>query len=198
MGNLFSTSASEIQESSSNGKRYIYPGVYDKVVIKGFTSGKSDAKGTPYVGVELYSGDGTPEDSKEIKMWLTPNTQEKVQTALKHLCTKVANKAEIVSAMDSANTVEELAQNLNQVCRGGSVRFKFAGEEYEYNGEVKEKAIIGFVPFAECITEGLDTPVVAAEDSKLTYNKDNKWDMRRLEGAAPTSEETLANNIADL
>jgi len=180
-----------VDDNVSTGERqYIYPGIYNNVVIKKVSHvEKPENGGAPYIELELYAKAGGPDNSKAFRLYTSERALEGSMKRLKHLAKRVATEQEV-------NSIKSI-EDFNDLLRGRSVRMKFCGEQYEYNGEVKEKATIGYLPFAEAIEEGAAVPVVADEDTQLTYDKNNKYDFKMLatsSSPSPMADERPTQN----
>lgn len=193
MSNLFSNE--NVEEKTGGQGKYIYPGIYDNIIIKEVTSGTSKNKGTPYVQVSMYTEDGGENNSKEFEFYMTENAADMSKSKLKHIATKVAKAEEFNSI--KANNIDEYAQALDKIMKGKRLRMKFTGEQYENaQGDVKDVAKIGLPVFAEAIEEGAEYPPVSKEDSKLTFDKNNQWDYKKLD-IQPDPEDSIISNDDD-
>ena len=168
---------SNVEEKVGGGPRlYIYPGVLN-VTINGWSSG-TNPNGKDYIELELTTveamKEGKENASKKFQFYMTDNAQKQALVNIKHIVTKVTKEANMKPASDLAG----FAAMLNSISKGKSYRQKFTGEEYEYNGEIKETARIGLPVFAEAINPGADYEPVADADTKLTYDKNNKYDFK--------------------
>jgi hypothetical protein len=197
MGNLFKNKVSG-EATGGNGQKYIYPGLRHDVVIEGITVGKFKT-GTPYIGITMYTAEGGPTANREFKLAFTPNTADFVQNKIKHIATKVATTEEVDAIFDEANDLDGLVKDLNAILRGQHLRMKFIGEQYENaNGEIKDRANIGFPVFAEAIQEGAGHPVIADADTELTFDKNNEKDFKRVKVTADAEEEVGTEVDANL
>jgi hypothetical protein len=177
----------EVKESTGNGSLYIYPGVRE-VVIKGWAKGESPS-GTPFIEVELVTKDafdaGTENASKKFQFYMSEKAKDQSMVKVKHILTKVTKEANI----KPATTADEFVAMLNALSRNKSLRMKFTGEEYEYNGEVKEAARIGLPTFAEANQVGAKYEPVAEANTKLVYDKNDKYDFKPLTKTATAESE---------
>jgi len=169
----------EVQENVGGGNGlYIYPGVKN-VTINGW-SHDVNANGKPFVEVELTTveamKEGKENASKKFQFYMSDAASVRSMEKIKHIVTKVTTADKITSQPDIA----AFTQMLNNITKGKSLRVKFSGEEYEYNGEVKEAARINLPPFAEAINQGAEYPPVADADTKLTFDKTNQYDFKKL------------------
>jgi hypothetical protein len=185
----------EVKEGGNgNAGLYIYPGVKE-VVVKGWTTGSS-ASGTPLVEVELVTLEAfnakTENASKKFSFYLSDKAKDASMSKIKHIVTKVTKEANI----KAVSTAQEFVDMLNFLTVNKSLRMKFIGEEYEYNGEIKSAARIGLPAFAEAINPGAEYEPVEASATKLTFDKTNQYDYKTLV-ASPTSEDSMmpSNNI---
>jgi len=195
---LFTQKTSDIKEVVAGGssQKYIYGGVYHHIIIKGFTAGKSSQKGTPQIEMEVYTKEGGPEASSKQVFYFTPNTMDNVQAQLLHIANKIVTNKEFNDEVDDSS-IESLATSLNNLLKGQSLRMKFRAEEYiNGSGEVKEAARLPYAGFAEAIQEGAEHAPVADEDTKLVYDKKDKYDFKALSPAdRPTAEADVAEEV---
>lgn len=173
---------SEVEErSAGKGNLYIYPGVRD-VKIKKWTKGKSANKGTPFIAVHLVTVEGDKQniEPRQFEFYMSEGAMKMSLSKIKHIVTKITTEEKWASK--NPEDIDEMVDHLNDLTRGETYRQKFIGEEYENsNGEVKEAARIGLPEFAEAIQEGAEYPVVPESESKLVFDKDNKYDFKKLE-----------------
>jgi hypothetical protein len=99
------------------------------------------------------------------------------QIKLKHIGTKVLKEEDF----NKLTTIEQV----NAVLVGQTLRFKLSGRETEKDGKVYINAQLGFPPFCESLD-------VSDEDSKLTYDENNKYDFAKLP-EKPTSNHSLGS-----
>lgn len=184
---------SEVEEKSSgNGNLYIYPGIRE-VVINKWTHGKSANKGTPFIAVELTTVEGKAAGNVEprsFEFYVSEGAMKMSLSKIKHITTKITTEEKFASKNPA--DLEEMVEHLNDLTRGETYRQKFTGEEYiNSKGEVKEKATIGLPDFAEAIQEGAEYPVVPASESKLTFDKNNQYDFKKLPKDADATPNTV-------
>lgn len=183
-----------VEERSNSGKAdlYIYPGVR-RVIIEEWSKGES-SQGTPVIKVKLITTaakEAGTEASKEFNFYMTEKAQEMSLRKIKHILTKVTKEANI----KSVSSADEFVTMLNNLSKGKEIRIKFSGREDLYNGEVKEFAQIGLPDFAEAVIDGAEYPAVSDEDTKLTYDKNNQYDFRKLPAdQTPESQVGSASN----
>jgi len=168
----------EVKENVGGNGLYIYPGVRN-VTINGWSAGTSQ-NGKDFIEVELTTveamKEGKENASKKFQFYMSEAAKDRSLSSIKHIVTKVTTSDKITNASD----LNGFAAMLNSISKGKSLRVKFTGEEYEYNGEIKEAARIGLAPFAEAINSGADYDVVADADTKLTFDKNNQNDFKKL------------------
>ena len=169
MADLFNWEGIEDKPSGGGNQKFIYPGVFHHVIIKSIKEDTNN-NGKPLVKVTVYTKEGGPELAKTFDMYLTPNALKYTQANLLHIGNKIVKEEEF----KKAKSIEDIHDLLS----GESLRMKFNGEEYEYNGEIKSKAVLGFPPFAEAIQDGAEYPAVADEDTQLVY--DPKKHLKKL------------------
>lgn len=194
MANLFQTKGVTEVTERGTGQKYIYGGIYNDVVIKGVGHGTSTNKGTPYIEVTMYTSEGGPDTARSFQFYFTERAAEGSMSKLKHIATKIVTEGEWEAVQ--ANTIEELAEALDALLRNQHLRMKFVVEQYvNNNNEVKDGARIGFMPFAEATQPGAEHAPIADEDTKLTYDKTNKYDFKPVD-VQPDSEEVVAETAA--
>lgn len=185
----------EVEEiTGGNNQTYIRPGILHDVIISKWVKGESINKKTPYIGLQLVTREGKKAniDPRQFEFYITEKSQSQSISKIKHIVTKVIKEEEFSSK--SPNSIEEFVEHLNDISKGCSLRFKFAGEEYlNSNNEIKTKALLGFPPFAEAINEGAEFEPVSDSETKLTYDENNKYDFKRL--PKPTDESDMDKNV---
>lgn len=196
--NLFSNKGVEEAKGGGSNQKYIYGGVYHDVNI-GKVSADTTPNGTPVLNVELYTTEGGKDAAKEFPFYFSAKAAQMSKEKLKHIATKVVKASEF-EAIEASN-LNEYAEAVNDLLKGGRLRLKFIAEEYENsNGEIKEAAKIGLAPFAEATQEGAEYAPVTDEDTELTFDKKNKYDFKALPKSASNEEEVgeTANAAADV
>lgn len=88
---------------------------------------------------------------------------------------------------DDKSEGEYNVQELNAMLTGVKGRFKFVGEEYEYNGDIRMRTQLSYSGFCEKAS-------VSDEDSKLKFNE--KKDVKYLP-VAPSVKEKAASKLDD-
>lgn len=178
------------EESTGKSGLYIYPGVLN-VQILGWSKGDSTA-GSPYISVTLITelaAEEKPDASKEFKFYMTDAAKSTSMKKIKHIMTKVATNDQINKDVEN---LDQFISLLNNLSSGKTLRIKFSGKEYEYEGKVKTTAEIGLPTFAEANKNGAEYPAVADADTKLVYDEKNEYDLKRLDidpDAEPTTGE---------
>ena len=124
----------------------------------------------------------TTQDGKaaEAVFYMSEKAVGRSLEKVKHLATKCI-KTEDLDKVE-AESLEDYASQLNKILKNKVLRVKFTGEEIE-GKEGKnnwDKATIGLPPFAEATKEGAEYTPVSEEDSKLTFNRNNKYDYKAL------------------
>lgn len=189
MENLFSTTGVEEVVASGGNQKYIYGGVYNDVKISNVSSGATPT-GTPYLRLTMHTAEGGDQAARDFDFFFTEKAAPISMRKLKHIATKVVTEAEFETV--KATNLSELVAGVAPLLKGRRLRMKFNGEEYRNAaGEVKEKATIGLPEFAEAIEPNAEYPVVADADTKLTYDKSNTYDFKKLPDAGPTDESAV-------
>ena len=161
--------SNEVVEVSNT---YIKPGVHENVEVTGISTGEAKS-GTPYVQIDFKTPDGL---TLEEKLYFSKDGTKYSLRKIIHLFTQHMERAVVDKADSTAKTIGQYATNLYNLIKGKKTRIKFVGEEIE-GTEGKQnwiKARLGFSPFAEPMT-------VSKTDSKLIYNPDNAYDLKKLD-----------------
>jgi hypothetical protein len=159
--------------------KFIKPGVHE-VTIAEVTGDTPEGK-SPYVMFKFVDKEGKAAD---IRFYLSTGAVKRSLEKIVHLGTKLVTREQI-DATD-ADTATEYGANLNKLLRGKKVRIKFSGEQVQgTNGKPNWfKAVIGLPAFAE---------EIEVSPSKLKFDENSKWDMKRLEATSSTEELATAN-----
>lgn len=138
----------------------IQPGI-EEAQITGVTDGTND-NGKYYLSIKFVTLDNNREH--EERFYFTTEKGERISLQrIKSLIRELvgADKA------DGEYTLEQL----NAMLTGKKGRFKFVGEEYEYDGDVRMRTQLAFSSFVESLK-------ISKEDSKLKF--DNTRDIKTL------------------
>jgi hypothetical protein len=186
---------SNVVENGNGGKRlYIYPGVMN-VTILGW-SAAVNPNGKDLLEVILISNDalaeGTENATRKFQFYMTEKAKERSLVSVKHIVTKVAKASDMKPAAD----LNGFANMLNSITKGKTLRMKFNGEEYEYNGEIKTAPRIGLPTFAEATQLGAEYEPVADADTKLSYDVNNEYDLKKFVKDATSFETMPASNVS--
>lgn len=191
---MFDLTSVEEKERGNGGKLYIYPGVLN-VVIKNWEAVKANT-GTDQIKLTLSTVEAVENNTQADRDFYFPmseGAQKYSMLKIKHIVTKVtkADNLKVVS------TIDELAQLLNSITKNRKLRMKFSGEE-RLNGEGKvvTKALLGLPDFAEATHPGAEYEPVADQDSKLKFDPNNQYDLKKLEkDATNVAEEKPAVSV---
>jgi hypothetical protein len=194
----FNTKGHEVKTGGYTSP-YIKPGIQVAKIVE--VSYHQSAGGTP--GVKFFL-EGKPMEELEGKgqtnettYWLSPKAWEYTKDKL---CV-MADVLGVREALDSvdASSAEEYCAALNGIFGGKAARWKFSGEEIEgkmdeETGERKSnwfKASIATYDFIEKAS-------VSDEETKLKFDENNKYDMKRLATAdVEMADDPLATADAD-
>ncbi|MBX7076938.1 MAG: hypothetical protein K1X33_06445 [Methanobacteriaceae archaeon] len=163
---------SEIVESQSS---FIQPGIHEVLISKMelhenegissfiemiFTNSKEQT-----VSNRFYYDSGSDEESS--------NRRKRTLGQLKHISTKIVKETDFNDAYNNAKTLSDFTNSLSKLILNKSVRIKFIGKEIPGKDGKSNwfKATIGGKVFAENIQQ---------VPSLLTFDPNNKWDMKRL------------------
>jgi hypothetical protein len=156
-------------QSDVQGSKYLTPGVHEGVTITGVTDGQTtNGKSVIKVGFSKNGQDLLAEWSMEGGA--VPYTMRKI----KHMLTKFYDEDRIKN-IDSTEKV-------NAALAGKIVRLKVSGEEYlNKDGLKRVKPVVGLPNFCENIGSVKET------ETKLSYDTNNQYDLKRLPEVMPTS-----------
>lgn len=141
-------------------KSRIQPSI-EKAQITGVTDDTND-NDKYFLAVAMLSLDGSREHTERF-YFSTPKGEkislQRVKSLLKELLGEKKAEGEY--------TVEEL----NALLTGQEGRFKFVGEEYEYNGDIRLRTQLGYSAFCESLA-------ISDEDSRMKF--DEIKDIKRV------------------
>jgi len=211
MANFFET----VQEPTALAGNYIKPGINENVVFGGFTvqldkngkpqlirsfypEGGDPEKSTRKQYENFLPGvrkDGRGKESSNYVTWVTSvmhflgalTTRENITKVLFE--TLPVPESEIDDLAPTEAQLDAFVSKMNPLVVGKTLRYKFKGEERI--STTTGKLIVGtslqvaFIPYAEAINAGCEKPVVAMADTKLKYNVDSKWDLKKLAVVTP-------------
>jgi hypothetical protein len=177
----FSTKGHEVQ-TNDYVSAFIKPGiVVAKVESVGYHKSQGGTEGLKFThaGKPMEELEGKSQKA-ESTMWTSPKAWP---YTLDRLCI-MADQLGVREQLDavSANSAEEYAEACNAIFAGKVARWKFSGTEIEgkfdeAKGEKKNnwfKAELAQYDFVEPMT-------VEEENTKLKFDKTDKWDMKMLE-----------------
>ncbi len=149
----------------------IEPGI-EEAQITGVTDGTND-NGKYYLSIKFVSIDGSKEH--EERFYFTTEKGERISLQrLKSLIRELIGK-------DKAEGEYTLEQ-LNTILTGKKGRWKFTGEEYEYNGDIRMRTQLAFSNFVEPLT-------VPKEESKLKFDKNRDIKLMPIAPSATATYE---------
>jgi len=162
--------------------KYISPSVHE-VTIKSVT-GEVNKNGNPLIMFTMYLKDGSADDTTDFRFYLSDKAQTVSYSKIRHIFTKCVPDSEYLGAV--ASDVIGLGEAYDNILRGKSLRIKFIGEKYIKKDNTEGlRSLIGYPEFAEAIEAGAEYPVVAAENSKLVFDKNDSYDLKPLPPATP-------------
>lgn len=174
---MYTTKGTEEKEFKS---KYIAPGV-QKVKIVSITGMAPEGK-SPYLELAFVNQE---EMTANIRFYMSEKAMPKSLEKIKHIGTKMVTNDDLDAI--KADSIDSYGAALNGLLAGKTCRIKFTGEEVESEKGIWTKAGIGLPTFAEATKDGAQYPAVDDEDTKLVYDENNKWDLKRL---APVDAET--------
>lgn len=141
-------------------KSRVQPGI-DKLMITGVTDDTND-NDKYFLAIGMVSLDGNREHTE--RFYFTTERGEKISLQrIKSLLKELIG--------DEKAEGEYNVEQLNALLTGIKGRYKFVGEEYEYNGDLRLRTQLQYSGFVEKIT-------ISDEDSKLKF--DENKDIKRL------------------
>jgi hypothetical protein len=168
--------------SVGGGNKYIRPGVHEVQII---SARGVENEGNPYVEMvfrKVGIEDESANDTQRIYNLISDNDQPAtglLQIKAIASCVLPENQTNF-----EAQTVVQLGSELDRLLKGKHLRIKFSGKEY-----VKQDGTVGTgnrLPrkyFCESITDGTAFPKTSKDESGLTFDKSNQYDIKRLPGA---------------
>ena len=121
-------------------------------------------------------------DNKEVEanLYMSPAAQSKSMEKLVHIATKCVTRDAIDTV--GGDSLVDWGKNVNQLLAGHKLRMKFIGNEIAGKDGKGSwfKADLGLPSFAEAVEAGAEYPPLSEGESKLTFDENNKWDMKRL------------------
>ncbi len=128
----------------------------------------------------FYFPDGDDEDS--VKNY------EKSARQIKHIATKTVNDTEFNTAWEMSTNLNQLSINLSKLLGGKSLRMKLSGKEIQgKDGKLNWfKAVITGNRFAEALS---------VNPTKLTFDPDNQYDMKRLTTSSTVTTASEAGGL---
>jgi hypothetical protein len=181
---------------SAERKSFVGYGINNDVTIVSVESGKSQ-KETEYIQINVKNTGDDDDNSTILKMYLSekarPITMRKIMTI--H---SAVRKIDALKAK-SFNTLEDMANGLNDLWSGRRFRLKLQASEYlgeDENGTPKTKirTEIPISHFAEAVDTGAEMYPIKDENTQLVFDKNDKWDYKRLRGEQPIDESTQDSN----
>ena len=157
-----------IHDESAERKSRIRPGIHVcKILGVGHDTNQN---GKQFISLQLENADGT-RDHEEKFFLSTPAAVEWTKKRLVHMIDNVTGTKKELTEIDIAA--------LNKLLKGKSGRFLFVGEEYVYNGDVRIKTMLNFLPFVE------NTSV---EATKFDFNESRN--IKKLKDSEKVSKPT--------
>lgn len=108
--------------------------------------------------------------------------------------------SEIDDLVPTEAQLNAFVEAINPLVTGKILRYKFRGEEKESSKEPGKIIVVptlqvAFVPYAEALEVGAEKAVLP--ETKLKYNPDSKWDLKRMAVAAPDLDDTFGSSSPD-
>jgi len=175
--------------------KFVGYGINEPVVVNDVTAGESQT-GTPFIQINVKFEGDDDKNSTTLKLYMSPKAQEISMRKIMHMHQGL-NKLTLLKALNAAD-LASLAASLKGMWINRKFRLKLAGEEYlgvDQTGypKTKVKLNIPFPPFVEAMTPNAEYGMVGlSTDSKLMFDKSNKYDYKPLDGAIIANAEDKA------
>lgn len=157
-----------VKDDSADRKGRIRPGIHMcRIVEVGHGTNQNEKQ---FISVKLENEDSTREH-EEMFFLSTDKAVEWTKKRLVHLIDNVTGSKKELAEIDLVA--------INKLLKGKLARFLFVGEEYEYNGEVRIKTMLNFLPFAENNT-------VTTEASKFEFDESRNIKRLKRDGSSMT------------
>lgn len=174
------------------GSKYPTFGIND-YTIKSIVGGTTP-NGADKIDVTIFPKGGSEDATTSLTVYMSAAAMPKSMLKLKHLSNRIVKEVQFDNAQMQASNHIEMAEELDKLLSGNSVRLKLKGKEYlgtdkEGNPKVKVALELPLPDFAEAIQNGAEKPMVT--DIKLTalkFDKTNSYDYEVYEGATPDAE----------
>jgi hypothetical protein len=189
-------------ENQSVESKYVGYGIHEVTVV-----GMSKAEDDSAFFLELKLKGEDDENASKFRFSVTsPNGEEKAKKALDFSLKKMRHIQDVLLSQEAITklntpppaTIEEFVTRNNAALKGKSLRMKFAGRQYEYNGKIGWKTEIPLPfggPFAEpMVDNGQKNPAVLnMADTQLEFNKvpaDDNYDYVPLKNQPSSVSES--------
>jgi hypothetical protein len=169
---MYSTKGTEEKVFES---KYIAPGIHVVKIME--IKGEEPDGFAPRLIFTFATAD---KKTADVNLYMSEAAQTRSMEKLLHIATKVVTR-DAVDAV-GGNSLAEFGNNLNGLLAGKKLRMKFIGNEIAGKDGKQNwfKADLGLPTFAEACEAGAEHPALSDEESKLTFDENNKWDMKRL------------------
>lgn len=177
-------STADVKESTGE-RNFVGYGINENVQILGLAPQEGEVTGSTYIRIGFKLPEQEKDKANFQKLYMSEKARPYSINRILHLVKLFGGtKEQLDAATTSATSAESFCKAINPLIVGkGNIRLKLQGEEYKNaNGELKAIGKLGFPPFAELAS-------VPKEESKLTFDKDDERDFKRLQEA--TQEEEL-------
>ena len=170
--------------------KYVSPGIQVVKIIE--VRGEEPDGFSPRLIFKFANAEGK---EVEANLYMSAAAQPRSMEKLVHIATKCVTR-DAIDTVGGDNLVD-WGKNVNQLLAGHKLRMKFIGNEIAGKDGKGNwfKADLGLPSFAEAVAAGAEYDPVAEGESKLTFDENNKWDMKRLPVA---DNETSGPAAADM
>lgn len=172
----------DFKDVSVDRPRFVGYGINHDVTIVGVESGNSQ-KGTEFIQLKVKNTGDNDDNSTILKMYFSEKAEPITKRKILNIHSAVA-KVDLLTSK-TFSTTKELAAGLDAMWAGKRFRLKLQGSEYvipneEGKNALKTRTEIPISRFAEAIMGDAEKAPVADADTKLTWDKEDSYDFRRL------------------
>lgn len=168
---------------SAGRNKFVMMGINHDVTIVGVESGKSQT-GKDYIQINTKLTGDSDDNTTKLKIWITDKARKSSMSKIMAIHSAVSKIA--VLKDKNFKDVKTMAAGLNDLWSGKRLRLKLQGEEWigedaDGNSKTKIRTSIPMWDFVEAIDSGAEMYPIADANTQLKFDKENKWDYKRLE-----------------
>jgi len=178
---------------SAERKRFVGYDINHDVTIVSVEDGVSQL-GKKFIQINVKLTGDEDDNSTILKMYMSEKAEKITMSKLMTIHSAVRK---VDTLKDKKfKTLEEMSKGLNELWKGRRLRLKLQAEEWmgeddAGNPKVRIRTSIPMRQFAEAIDSGAEMPPIADADTKLVFNKSNKWDYKRLREDTNSTDEVI-------